>query len=158
MTRPQGLLAAALFLIVSIAGSGPASAQGVQLFAVLIGGNEIDAATGKAKAGDPNGYGSAAVIFGAPGTLCYALLVNNIDQPVAAHIHPGTAGTTTIVKSVTFTNLPSAPGAGTPGASSGCVTGVAASLLNSIRSTPSNYYINVHTHSFPNGAIRGQLF
>ena len=31
-------------------------------------------------------------------------------------------------------------------------------LLARIRNTPGNFYINVHTGQFPDGAVRGQLF
>ncbi|MBS1786273.1 MAG: CHRD domain-containing protein [Acidobacteria bacterium] len=31
------------------------------------------------------------------------------------------------------------------------------SQINDIMKNPGNYYVNVHTAEFPNGAIRGQL-
>jgi hypothetical protein len=112
-------------------------------FAVLLGGNEVSN-TGDANAGDPDGHGSATVIIRGT-TLCFAILVNGIDRPTAAHIHQGAAGTNGPVV-VTLT----APSTGNPGTSSGCITGV--------RAAPGAFYVNVHTARFPNGAIRGQLF
>jgi hypothetical protein len=125
------------------------------LFAVLLGGNEVGA-NNQANAGDPNGAGSATVII-IPGTstqgrLCYGLTVNNIANPNAAHIHRGNAGTNGgIVVNLT------APAAGNPGHSSGCVS-VANSVLTQIQSDPSGFYVNIHNTQYPNGAIRGQLF
>jgi hypothetical protein len=40
--------------------------------------------------------------------------------------------------------------------SGGCVS-AARDLIKTIRMNPSNYYVNVHTTDFPDGAIRGQL-
>jgi hypothetical protein len=127
-------------------------AQGVQLFAVLNGGNEVSG-TGQAAAGDVNGYGSATVMIRSNSTICYSILVSAIDTPNAAHIHEAFAGTNGgIVISLT------APTTGNPGTSSGCITGLSTTLVNSMRSNPSRFYINVHTGLFPSGAIRGQLF
>jgi hypothetical protein len=36
----------------------------------------------------------------------------------------------------------------------GCTT---SSFADAIASNPSNYYVNVHSSTFPGGAIRGQL-
>jgi hypothetical protein len=112
-----------------------------ELTATLSGANEVPPA-------DPNGEGMAFV-FGAPSSpdkLCYVVFVNRIGTPIAAHIHRGPAGVVGPVK-VPFK---------TPadGDSAGCVkTTLATRILNN----PSNWYVNVHTNAFPNGAIRGQL-
>lgn len=122
-------------------------------FAVLSGGNEVSA-EGKANVGDQDGSGAASVIvdLGAQ-TLCFSVLVNGIDTPVAAHIHRAEAGRNgPIVVPLT------APASGQPGASSGCVTRVDAKLLKAIKDKPWAYYVNVHTGLFPDGALRGQLF
>jgi hypothetical protein len=148
------ILAAALASAMFVFGSDRAAAQGTQLFAVLLGGNEVSAG-GQAAAGDLNGYGAAALIFANPGQLCYSMLVHGIDRPTAAHIHRGFAGQN---GGIVVTLLPPVlPSNGNPGTRAACVP-VAASLLNTIRFTPSGFYINVHTGQFPNGALRGQLF
>jgi CHRD domain-containing protein len=42
------------------------------------------------------------------------------------------------------------------GKASGCVN-VARTLVRAILANPGNYYVNVHTTDFPNGAVRGTL-
>jgi hypothetical protein len=146
------LLAVAVLVSMIVMSHSVTFAQGIQLFAVLSGGNEVDAA-GMARAGDPNGSGSATVILNPlTNTICFAILVTGITAPNAAHIHEGTAGNNGgIVVPLT------APSAGNPGTSSGCRI-IGAILLDRIRNTPSRYYVNVHNVPFPSGALRGQLF
>lgn len=127
-------------------------AQGLQLFAVLNGGNEVSG-TGQAAVGDANGYGSATVMIRSNSAICHGILVSAMDTPTAAHIHEAIAGTNGgIVINLT------APTTGNPGTSSGCVNGLNTMLVNKIRGNPSRFSINVHTGVFPSGAIRGQLF
>jgi hypothetical protein len=38
-----------------------------------------------------------------------------------------------------------------------CLTGLDKNLLKDILRSPQDYYVNVHTAPFPNGAFRGQL-
>src|SRR3989304_5454123 len=85
-----GLLAAAMLAGVTALWSAPASAQALQFFAVLERGSE-GTATPPAT-GDLNAYGTASVILGASGQLCYSILIRNTDTPSAAHIHEGNAG------------------------------------------------------------------
>jgi hypothetical protein len=122
-------------------------------FAVLLGGNEVSSG-GQANAGDANGVGSATVLFDNDGTtLCFSITVNNIDAPTAAHIHRGLAG---INGPILVTLI--APASGNPGVSSDCIAGVDPALGTEIRGNPGRFYVNVHTGSFPSGALRGQLF
>src|SRR5687768_10374593 len=123
----------------SIAGASGVSAQGVELFAVLSGGYEVGP-DGRAAAGDRDGYGTASFTYVGADRFCYAVIVNAIDRPVGMHIHhapPGRNGP--IVIDLT------PPTTGTAGTSSGCVSGVSASLLRAIRRAPTDYYLNVHT-------------
>ena len=145
------LLALAVFVGI-MCGASAASAQGMHFFAVMNGGNEISAG-GAANAGDPNGFGAAHVIFAGAGRICFGISVFGLSTPTAAHIHEAEAGTNGPIV-VTLT----APAAGSPGTSSGCVMGIAAALLARIRNTPGNFYVNVHTGQFMAGAVRGQLF
>ena len=146
-----GLLAAAMLAGVTTLWSAPASAQALQFFAVLEGGSEVTATT--PATGDLNAYGTASVILGASGQLCYSILIRNTDTPSAAHIHEGNVGK---IGPVVITL--SAPTSGNPGTRAACLTGLNTTLLSRLRSTPSKFYVNVHTTTFPSGAVRGQLF
>jgi hypothetical protein len=101
--------------------------------------------------GDPDGRGSATIRLNpVQQKICFYLSASNITLPAtAAHIHIGA--------STTFGNIVVtlvAPGAS--GVSFGCVS-ASVDVIAAIRANPSNYYVNVHTTDFPNGAIRGQL-
>lgn len=145
------LAAAVLLLAVGFgsAQSQPGSSSKVQ-FAKLTGQAEIGE-DGEPGAGDPNGRGSAALLIKG-GKLCYGINVSGIGRPAAAHIHRAPKGENgDIVVEL------KAPSTGNPGASSGCKN-VNANLLGRIAATPGNYYVNVHTAQYPDGAVRGQLF
>jgi CHRD domain len=126
------------------------TSSGAALFAVLSGRNEVGP-NGRRGAGDPDGRGSfTAMIDG--NQLCFGITVMNIDTPTAAHIHrgkPNEAGP--IVVPLTQ------PSAGDPGASSGCVT-IDPALAAAILKNAHKYYANVHSGTYPAGAVRGQLF
>ena len=101
--------------------------------------------------GDPDGRGTAFVRLN-PSQLkvCFYLTAGNITLPAtAAHIHVGAS--TTFGNVVVTLVAPNASGV-----SFGCVS-TTADVIAAIRTNPSNYYVNVHTTDFPNGAIRGQL-
>jgi hypothetical protein len=139
-----------------------AFAQGTPLFAVLLGGNEVDSETNQAGVGDPNGYGGATVII-VGDTVCFGLVFDNIRTPTVAHIHEQVAGQngSVVVDFLGGASPVDPPESGNPGSLSGCVSGAAIKdpdVLARILSTPSNFYVNVHNSAFPGGAIRGQLF
>jgi hypothetical protein len=144
-------------LVIIAAGVGVMSfgsqARADELFAVMVGGNQIPIGSGSV-----NGHGSASVMK-AGNKICFAALVAGIDTPTEFHIHSGVAGTNgpDIIQFVE----PGGPIQFTPGSpstASGCISGVAKSTINAILQNPRNFYINVHTNQFPEGAIRGQLF
>ena len=133
----------------AITATGAPASKDKVLFGVLNGKNEIGP-TGKKRAGDLDGKGSATAIY-ADGKLCYGLTNKKIANPTAAHIHRGTRGKNG--PDVVTLNEPSA---GNPGASSACTT-VSESLAKAILKNPHKYYWNIHTADKPDGAIRGQV-
>ena len=100
----------------------------------------------EAAAADPDGHGFFTYTIEGT-TFCWTLSWKNIDTAVAAHVHVAprhVAGPVVIPLSV----------ASNPG--SGCTT-ISAGLAAAITADPGAYYVNVHTPTFPAGAIRGQL-
>lgn len=120
-----------------------ADTGGRPLYANLTGAAEID------PEGDLDGSGTARVTVN-PGKnqVCWDLSVTGISPAVAAHIHFGNASTEGGI----------AVGLSAPadGSSSGCAT-VSDELADGLLASPADYYVNVHTADFPDGAIRGQL-
>ncbi len=101
--------------------------------------------------GDDDGQGNAWVsVDGETNMVCWNIQVTGIELPAAAaHIHVGAAGESGDV--VVPLSAPSLEGV-----SAGCAAADAA-LVQAILANPSGYYVNVHTASFPAGAVRGQL-
>ena len=118
-----------------------------RLIAFLNGANEVppaDAASGVAN----------IRLNAQTGRVCYTIGASGLGSPVnAAHIHSGAAGASG-PPVVSFGDLSALRDSTTV---SGCVAGVALDLITSIRANPGDYYVNVHTDSFPGGAMRGQL-
>ena len=99
--------------------------------------------------GDTDGAGTVGLTVNAgKSEICYDITVKGIQAPTAAHIHAGPAGSSGAVK-VAFKKA-------ADGSWKGCVA-VDKAILDDIMKNPGNYYVNVHTSEFPNGAIRGQL-
>lgn len=102
-------------------------------------------------AGDPDGTGTAMVNLDVTKReVCYEVAVQRIDRPVGMHIHEGDAGKSGDVV-VPFT---------TPTASDTTTTGCAnvdAALMGRLAGNPGGFYVNVHTDTYPQGAVRGQL-
>ena len=157
MTGIRSLICAAAVMVGALFVSAGSYAQGVPLFAVMNGGNECNgAAPPLCRQGDLDAYGSATIIFPTTTSLCFAIVADNLAGATAAHIHRGVSGVNGGI--VVTLSPPVAPAAGDPGASSGCVNGVASAIIAAIRANPTLFYVNVHNGAFINGAIRGQLF
>jgi hypothetical protein len=105
------------------------------------------------KVGDPDGH---AVTFLHPkGTAVdYSFAWVNIESPAKGHIHKGTFGKNGDVV-FDFFNRPVPDGVF---AVSGRLEGQNADVVKRVRANPGNYYSNLHTAEFPDGAVRGQLF
>jgi hypothetical protein len=83
--------------------------------------------------------------------VCYELTVSNITLPATgAHIHAASADASGPI--VVPFNAPDASGKST-----GCASGVAADLMNKLKQSPADYYVNIHSSDFSGGAVRGQL-
>jgi hypothetical protein len=103
--------------------------------------------------GDPNGSGRALVTLRQRARrVCFNITFRRIGRPVAAHIHKGGRRVAGDIE-VLFFERPN--GASSP--VRGCANRVARRLIRDIRERPGRFYVNLHTRSYPNGAIRGQL-
>ena len=102
--------------------------------------------------GDPNGRGSVTLDVYNAGLVCYTMKVQAIEEPMAAHIHFGDAGTAGPVVVDLRIDLATSRG----NRLSYCAS-AAADVAAAIRANPADYYVNVHNATYPAGAIRGQL-
>ncbi|HEX2374903.1 MAG TPA: CHRD domain-containing protein [Actinomycetota bacterium] len=145
-------LSASLLLGLALLAAPAAGASGkvTRLAASLDGANEVPGP------GDPDGHGRAFVRL-AGGKACFALEWSKLAAPTAAHIHEGRAGARGDVVVPFFqpgTNAASLP---TQLASvAGCVD-VDRAVARKIAAHPRDFYVNIHTADFPDGAVRGQL-
>jgi len=136
----------------------------------LNGGEEVPAR-------DSNARGNATFELSDDGlTLSFKLIVANIDNVVAAHIHIGPAGVNGPVVLFLYGNAPA--GGGTVNGVISDGTATAANLVGPLAGQPlsalidamiaGNAYVNVHTNDgvappntgpgdFPGGEIRGQI-
>lgn len=83
-------------------------------------------------------------------TLCSFLFYPGQGTPTTADIHHAGAGST---GPAVLTLPPFTDGQG----SDGCVGGQDPSLLADIKANPADYYVNIASDTFPDGALRGQL-
>jgi hypothetical protein len=116
-----------------------------QLFAGLSGAAEVPGP------GDPDGSGFAVLhdIDVAAGSVCYFIEAVNIETATAAHVHQAPEG---VAGDIVIPLTP--PDAS--GLVDDCTTADPA-LLQAILDDPAGFYVNVHTPTYPGGAIRGQL-
>ena len=101
--------------------------------------------------GDPDGQGAAEVRAGdGDGEACFGIEVSGVALPaVAAHVHeapPGENGPAVLTLAAPDDD----------GVVSGCTT-ADPGVLAAIGAEPENFYVDVHTADFPDGAVRGRL-
>jgi hypothetical protein len=82
-------------------------------------------------------------------TLCYTVTTMGLTGIAEAHIHTGAVG---VDGADVIPFLPAKFNKKAPT----CIKSTPA-LLGMIATTPANYYFNVHTKKYPDGAVRGQL-
>ncbi len=101
--------------------------------------------------GAEEAVGSAVVaLVGERDEVCVEITVQDLDQPTAAHLHeagPGASGEVVLALSAP------ADGEATVDA---CVS-ADPEVLQRLGDDLSDFYVNVHSMSFPDGALRGQL-
>jgi len=93
------------------------------------------------------------------GSVCYDMSVSNLTTaPSMAHIHKAPAGTNGgIVVHLFGSGGAPAPTSPSFTITNFCQTGIDQALVKDIIQNPDQYYVNVHTQTFPGGEIRGQL-
>jgi hypothetical protein len=124
---------------------GQLSAIGATVASLLFGDEEAPGP------GESTGLGAVDLDTMTDGTtICASAIYVGSGAPMAAHIHKGAIG---------------APGPAVVTLppfdqdlfSDGCVGGLDPALVADIAAHPADYYVNVHTDAFPDGAVRGQL-
>ena len=122
--------------------AGPLLAEEGPVGASLFGENEV----GHEGADEDAGGDFSGYVDTAAGTLCYYLETYGLDDVTAAHLHKGKDGDNGPPVVVLEANADDEV----------CVE-VEAELLTDIVRRKKDYYVNVHSTAFPEGAIRGQL-
>ncbi len=108
------------------------------------------ALTGRAERhGAPHGVGVGIVSIHSASVVCWRFAhLHGFVNATVAHIHTGGRGKSGPI----IVALSTAPRLH----HQGC-TRAAASVVSAIERNPAGYYVNVHSASYPAGAVRGQL-
>ena len=115
----------------------------------LRGSNEVPAVT-------TNAFGSAFVTIDTTTNTLYWDVSTNGVAPTLSHIHgPAAAGANAPVLINFATSVSDFTNGRTKGSIS--IAGLSAANLTALLTTPSNFYVNVHSAAHPTGEIRGQL-
>ena len=106
--------------------------------------------------GDPDAKGAVQITVKAKKRkVCFTLEYRKLDEgAIAAHIHKGDKDEAGPVKVELFAADPALP---EEGSFEGCEKQVKRKLIRKLKRHPENYYVNVHSPPYPDGAIRGQL-
>ena len=116
-----------------------------RLKATLTGGAEVPGP------GEPDGAGTATVnIDVTKREVCYEVTAQKIDRPTGMHIHEGESGKSGSVV------VPLATPTASDTTTKGCANADAA-LIARMTANPKNFYVNVHSQTHEQGAVRGQL-
>jgi hypothetical protein len=105
--------------------------------------------------GDPGGKGSATLDLKPQEQMaCFTINWSGLSGEVTAlHLHEAARGSEG-PHAIDFFNNQHFPGS--QNKASGCVPATQ-DKINAIVAHPANYYLNVHSSTFPKGALRGQL-
>lgn len=144
MTLARSFIGCAIVLLLL----GACGDEGGDFEVQLAGANEVcedeDACGG-------NGSGRATVdIDSDENEVCYTFELDGVEGVNAAHIHEGEEGQSgDPVVDLAYD--------GDDDGGEGCVDDVDEDVLEDILDSPSEYYVNVHTERYPDGAGRSQL-
>lgn len=122
----------------------------ISTFEVILDGKaEVNDTDLPALAGDMDGSGSVKLtVDPTQEWICYDFTLDDVGTPLMAHIHRGPAS----ANGPTVVTLFTGPG----GDLSDCMPWTD-KWLNRIVANPSEFYVNLYTTEFPDGAVRGQL-
>jgi hypothetical protein len=138
MKRASRLVAGMVFAL-ALGAAPQADATIFNYVVPLSGANEVPGGSG-----DPDGTGTATlVIDDVADTISWSIVVANIDTVILDHIHTGAAGVNGSVI-IDF---------------GGVLVGgpIVDPDVDAVVANPLGHYVNVHTNTFPGGAIRGQV-
>jgi hypothetical protein len=136
-----------IIIVLTVISLTTSAAFGQTLGAVLTGSQETPATT-------TPGFGNATVTFDSTrANITTTITVANLGSPINVfHIHKNVAG----VAGGVVVNLVGLGGAFTNGTMT-VTTPIDPTTAQEMVQNPGNFYVNVHTTQFPNGAVRGQL-
>jgi len=148
MNQMLRALLAAVSVLLLVAGAALGKAGGVPAIPL----NNEQETTGA------TGGGSGFFSYTVEGdTLCYTLEVTGLTvAPFGAHLHPAPRNVAGPVA------VPLGTPSGATGSSAGCITAAEGGAMTpaelaAIVADPTDFYVNVHTTTFPGGEVRGQL-
>ncbi|WNF30693.1 CHRD domain-containing protein [Streptomyces sp. C11-1] len=136
---------------VSTAAAEAARAPAVSMIARLTGGQGVQGKDGSA---EEDKDGKAVALVKVKGDrVTFALTWNGISRPTRGHLHQGQEGKDGGVKAELFGSAMPA----SVNSAAGQTSMSSAALARRLRSSPGDFFIDLHTEESPGGAVRGQL-
>ena len=147
-TRLAGFAALACAAVLCTLAAPATAATDAILKATMTGAGENPPNTSTAT-------GSAFVfVDGDTNNVCVSFSFSGLSAPsTAGHIHEAAAG----VNGPVVIPFPATAFGGTSGRKFFCTAVADTAMLTRLTTTPSNFYVNIHSSAKPGGEIRGQL-